>query len=244
MSSKSETARGSSLCPSHLAGSQIRGSEEAILSVQRGAGHYFQRPEADHVEVDSSATSLAIAVGSFWVGKIAGGKIRGGFGGHLRTPGLELNDLGFLGEADQRQLFASVRHVQNQPQAPVRSWSVNLNPLSMWSTGGERIFTQLGHNVNFQLKSFWGGGWWMGKQLPSTTTMALRGETAPQQRRPPLGVPPRQHPVRGVEPGSHGQRRRRLLRRTGFRAPAGMESGYEVPATNVLLVKLNYWVNL
>lgn len=57
----------------YLAGSHIRGSEEAISLVQTSAAHYFQRPDADHVEHDPTRTSLSGAVGSFWVGKNAAG---------------------------------------------------------------------------------------------------------------------------------------------------------------------------
>ncbi|HEX2095395.1 MAG TPA: DUF5916 domain-containing protein, partial [Longimicrobiaceae bacterium] len=171
-------ARGTWEANGYLAGSHIRGSEEAILRVQQGSAHYFQRPDADHVEVDSTRTSLGGAVASFWVGKNGGSKLRGGFGGHLRTPGLELNDLGFMGEADQVQLFASWRWQQYEPQGIFRSWSVGINPFSMWTTGGERIYSQLGHWTNFELKNFWNGGWWMGRRFEALSNGALRGGPA------------------------------------------------------------------
>ncbi|HEV2149126.1 MAG TPA: DUF5916 domain-containing protein [Longimicrobiaceae bacterium] len=162
----------------YLAGSHIRGSEESILRVQQSSAHYFQRPDADHLEVDPTRTSLTGAVASVWVGKNGGSKLRGGFGGHLRTPGLELNDLGFMGEADQVQAFASWRYEQFEPQGIFRNWSLGLNPFSMWTTGGERIYTQLGHWANFQLKNFWGGGWWTGRRFDALSNGSLRGGPA------------------------------------------------------------------
>jgi hypothetical protein len=162
----------------YLAGSHVRGSEEAILRTQRSSAHFFQRTDADHLEVDSTRTSLTGAVANVWVGKNGGSKLRGGFGAHLRTPGLELNDLGFMGEADQVQAFASWRWEQFEPQGPFRSWSAGVNPFSMWTTGGERIYTQLGHYANFQLKSFWSGGWWTGRRFEALTNGTLRGGPA------------------------------------------------------------------
>lgn len=162
----------------YLAASHIQGSEQSIARVQRAAGHYFQRPDADHVDLDTTRTALNGAVGSFFVGKTGGGSLRGGFGGHLRTPGLEVNDVGFMNEADQVQLFANLRYQRFEPLGVFRSFHVGINPFSMWSFGGERMYTQLGHWTNFELKNLWNGGWWMGRQFEALSTGALRGGPA------------------------------------------------------------------
>ncbi len=159
----------------YAGGSHIRGSEEAITRVQKSSAHYFQRPDAGHVELDSTRTSLSGAVASLWVGKIGGGKLRGGFGGHVRTPGLEVNDLGFMTEADQIQAFANLSYNQFEPIGIFRNFRAGLNPFSMWSHGGERMYTQLGHWTNFELRNLWNGGWWMGKQFEAVSTGSLRG---------------------------------------------------------------------
>jgi hypothetical protein len=159
----------------YLAGSHIAGSESAIARVQTAAGHYFQRPDADHLDYDPARTSLTGAVASFWVGKNGGGPVRGGFGGHLRTPGLELNDLGFMGEADQVQVFGNLSYNRFQPIGIFRSFNFGINPFSMWSTGGERIYTQIGHWSNFELRNLWSAGWWVGKQFEARSISALRG---------------------------------------------------------------------
>ena len=41
-----------------LAGSRVRGSEEAMAALQRSSSRYFQRPDIDHLSVDRTATSL------------------------------------------------------------------------------------------------------------------------------------------------------------------------------------------
>ena len=38
--------------------SNVSGNDERMISLQRNSLHYFQRPDADHISVDSSATSL------------------------------------------------------------------------------------------------------------------------------------------------------------------------------------------
>ena len=42
----------------YAAASRVAGTRERMLAVQRGPLHYLQRPDADHLGVDSSATSL------------------------------------------------------------------------------------------------------------------------------------------------------------------------------------------
>ena len=163
----------------YLAGSHIRGSENAIVRVQRGAGHYFGRPDAEHVEIDATRTSLSGMAGNVWIGKRGGeGPWRGGFGGHFRTPGLEVNDIGFQNEADQALAFFNLRYHLFQPKGIFRSFSIGLNPSAGWTFGGERMWTQIGSNVNFDLTNLWNGGWWMARRLAAISPAALRGGPA------------------------------------------------------------------
>ena len=162
----------------YLGGSHLRGSERAIDRVQRAAGHYFQRPDADHLTYDPERTTLSGGVANLSLFKVAGSKLRGGVGAHLRTPGLELNDLGFQNEADQALTYLAVGYRQFDPQWIFRSWSVNLNPSVVWTTGGERVSTQLGHSVNFELRNLWNGGWWVGNRFEAVNVAALRGGPA------------------------------------------------------------------
>ena len=51
------------------AGSRISGDPEAMTRVQENAVHYYQRPDADYVELDPNATSLGGHAGSVNVGE-------------------------------------------------------------------------------------------------------------------------------------------------------------------------------
>jgi len=77
-----------------IGGTRVEGSLEDILRLQYSSMHYFQRPDAAHVEVDPAATSL-----SGWGGRLQFAKQRGNFiflldAGAL-SPGFDLNDAGF-----------------------------------------------------------------------------------------------------------------------------------------------------
>ena len=77
-----------------VGGTRVAGSVQDILRLQTSSMHYFQRPDATHVEVDPTATSL-----SGWAGRVNLAKQSG----HLLvlasagaiSPGFDPNDVGF-----------------------------------------------------------------------------------------------------------------------------------------------------
>ena len=83
-----------------IAGSLVRGSEAALLRTQQTSARYYQRPDAEHIELDSTATSLGGFYAMAYVGKQAGTfTMRNGFA--YVSPGYEVNDLGFQSDADR-----------------------------------------------------------------------------------------------------------------------------------------------
>ncbi len=81
--------------------SHVRGDQEAISDVQNASQRYYQRPDADYVTLDSSRTSLSGHGGFVNMGRSGNGRLRFSVGGMWRSPGLELNDLGYLRQADR-----------------------------------------------------------------------------------------------------------------------------------------------
>jgi hypothetical protein len=158
-----------------LLGSRIEGSEGAILRAQTSPVRYFQRPDATHVDVDPTRTSLQGAAGNVELFKVAGGHWRWALFGMFRTPGFETNDAGYQVEGDQAVYGAYAGYDQFRPQGPFRRWRINVNQWTASSFGGERL--GLGGNVNggFELKNFWGGNFGVNRQQQSISTWALRG---------------------------------------------------------------------
>ena len=85
----------------YWAGSQVSGSSEAIDALQRNNVHSFQRPDAEHVELDPFATSMRGHSGNINFNKIAGERTRLNVNIGYRSPGFEVNDLGFQRRADE-----------------------------------------------------------------------------------------------------------------------------------------------
>ncbi|MDW7760659.1 MAG: DUF5916 domain-containing protein [Acidobacteriota bacterium] len=77
-----------------IGGTRVEGTPENILRLQRSPLHYYQRPDAAHVELDPSAGSL-----SGWGGRIQVAKqnapLMWVFGIGALSPGFDPNDLGF-----------------------------------------------------------------------------------------------------------------------------------------------------
>ncbi len=120
-------------------GSQVRGSREAITATQRQSNHYFQRPDAAHLEVDSSATSLTgYSIGAN-LAKQAGEHWRGDIAGALTAPAFEVNDLGFQTRTDRRDAQADLIYVENRPGRFLRTYDIGLTWRDETNYGGDRI---------------------------------------------------------------------------------------------------------
>lgn len=80
-------------------GSHVRGSTRQMVQLQESSLHYFQRPDAGHVRIDSQATSM-----TGWGGRVALNKQRGpvilnsALG--VISPSFDVNDLGFQFRTD------------------------------------------------------------------------------------------------------------------------------------------------
>ena len=141
--------------------SRVSGAPAAIDAIQRSPVHRFNRPDADHVTYDPARTSLSGWAASARLQKLQG-KWR--FYGETinRSPGFEVNDLGFVGRADRIQYFVHGWYDQFTPGPLFRSWRVNVAHWHNRNFGGQRSWTGFNSWVNFRFHNQWGGafGYW------------------------------------------------------------------------------------
>ena len=104
--------------------SRVEGAAEAMIATQRQSNHFFQRPDAAHLGVDSGATSLTGYSMNAVVAKQAGAHWRGGVAAALTSPAYEVNDLGFSYRTDRRDVEGSVTYIENRPGPVLRRWNV------------------------------------------------------------------------------------------------------------------------
>jgi uncharacterized protein DUF5916/cellulose/xylan binding protein with CBM9 domain len=161
----------------YLLGSSVRGGTDAIVALQEAPARYFQRPDAGYVRVDSAATSLGGWAGSYTVARVKG-RWQGGVLGLVRSPGFEVNDLGYMRDADQVTNAAYLQFRQFNPLGPFRNFHVNLNAWDGRNFGGDLL--QRGGNVNgsAQLRNYWGFYAGLNRDLAAVSPGALRGGPA------------------------------------------------------------------
>jgi len=136
--------------------SHVKGSEEAIRQTQESITHLFQRVDASHVTVDPTRTSLTGSGGKMEIGKAGGGNWRYNGGLIWRSPELELNDVGFLRQADEIRQYAEVQRLFLEPTNFYRRARIGLEQSSHYDFEGNynRIQYQLSGFINF--KNNWG----------------------------------------------------------------------------------------
>ena len=158
-----------------LLGSRVAGSPQAIAITQRSAARYYQRPDAGHVDYDPTRTSLSGGSANLAVSKIAGGYWRVGSGVQTRTPGFEVNDLGFMNSADYLTHWGWLGYHHTTEQGMFREWFLNLNAWHVWNYDKARIGTGANVNLNFQLLNFWNGWVGVNQEFEAFDSGMLRG---------------------------------------------------------------------
>jgi len=144
----------------YWAGSSVNGSALAIDQLQRSTVHSFQRPDADHVEVDPFAETLRGHSGMASFGKIAGDKTRMNLNVAYKSPGFDVNDLGFQQRADVITQNGWFQFRRTTPGKYTRERFLNFNQWSAFNFAGDRLETGGNVNANWQFQNLWraGGG--------------------------------------------------------------------------------------
>ena len=144
----------------YFAGSALHGEPEAIATIQESTVHSYQRPDAGHVEYDATRTSLTGQAGSLSFAKISGERVRFSTFVGFKSPGFDINDLGFMRRADTINQSNWIQFRRDRPGKRVRSFRWNLNQWSGRNFDGDLLY--LGGNVNahWVLQTNWnfGGG--------------------------------------------------------------------------------------
>ncbi len=138
-----------------IEGSRVEGSTAAIARTQRLSNHFFQRPDADHLDFDSTRTSLGGYSMNTTLSKQGGEHWRGDVGAALTSPGYETNDLGFSYRTDRRDVQANVNYVQNRPGKHIRNWNVTAFSRAEHNFDWERILSFAGFGFVARTLNYW-----------------------------------------------------------------------------------------
>src|SRR6266487_4352543 len=153
--------------------SRLTGTAAAIALTQRDPVHFYQRPGAG-VSYDPTRTSLAGDAEELLFGKVGGGVTRFETSYQRRSPGFEVNDLGFLLQADQ-QSWNNWFGVQSlHPSSLYQTAFWNFNWWQFWTGAGSPLERAANTNVHIQLKN----RWW----VHAGTTLGHLGTTLDDRR--------------------------------------------------------------
>lgn len=159
--------------------STVLGDPAAITETQQSAQRYYQRPDARHLKFNPDRTSLSGMAAQYVISRY-GDSIRGAIGGDFRSPGFEVNDLGFERRADSAIQWAWLQFRDDQPGALLRQWSVNANTWA--SADWSPQLLNVGGNVNAHstLDSYWTVGGAVGYNHNHWAANLLRGGPLPR----------------------------------------------------------------
>ena len=135
--------------------SHVQGSKEAIANTQQSLTHLFQRVDAGHVNVDLDRTSLTGTGGKFEAGKAGGGNWRYDAGIIWRSPELELNDVGFLRQADEIRQYANIGFQTTKSVGNFRRISARFSQFTTYDFEGNYNRIQYEFNGNMQFQNNW-----------------------------------------------------------------------------------------
>jgi hypothetical protein len=159
------------------AGSRVAGTTEAITRLQQNTVHGFQRPDAEHVEFDPALDVLSGHAGAFNVGKIGGERTRFSANYGFKSPGFDINDLGFQRRADERYVSHWFQLRDNRPGRFTRSFFMNFNQYAGWNFDGDRLWSGGNVNMHWTWKNYY------------TTSFGLNVNGAPFRDRITRGGP-------------------------------------------------------
>lgn len=165
-----------------ISATNVTGSAEAIENTQMSSVRYFQRPDAKHLGVDPTRTSLSGFASKLIFSKVRGKHVRGAAGYWATSPGFEPNDLGFMRSVDNHGGFVWAQYRENDPGKYIRSYSVNLNAWTGFTFSGFDERAVLGGNINGNLTfmNYWRMNAGRNINLPSLNLNALWGGPAMQ----------------------------------------------------------------
>ena len=158
-----------------VAYSWLQGSTDAILNQQMSSRRFYQRPDAWHMEVDSTATTLAGSYVGINHSKLSGKHWLWDIDLYQEAPSFELNDVGRLGSADDRGVSANIRYRERTPGKIFRSYEVGLAHVREYNFGGTPQFNIVELFTNDVLKNFWNVSAWIDYLHPVKSDALTRG---------------------------------------------------------------------
>ena len=137
----------------HIAGDPAR-----MLAVEQNSEHYFQRPDAPYVRLDSSANSLTGYGGRMYITKQKGNFFANGALGVI-SPGFDVNDLGYQWRTDIINMHAAAGYNWTEPTAWYRSLGLAFAAFRSYDFGGDDVWQGVWQRTDIVFPNYFEFGW-------------------------------------------------------------------------------------
>jgi len=136
-----------------FAKSLIQGSRAVIQNAQRASARYYQRPDADYLRVDTTANSLDGYSARLGLNKSGTWQLAAT--AKAINPGYEVNDLGFMGRVDYRNIGMSGSYNNLDAGKLLRGYQLYFGNNHAWNYGGDKIWTSFFNQVTLNFTNLW-----------------------------------------------------------------------------------------
>ena len=110
----------------YVAGTRVQGTPEAMLEIQTNPQHYYQRPDADYLSVDSTATHLTGFNWNLQFARQSAEHWTWNLSFEHLSPDFSVNDLGFNNQNEQFDFTGDVTYREIDPGPLFRSWRLSM----------------------------------------------------------------------------------------------------------------------
>ena len=136
--------------------SNVSGTPERMIELQRSPIHYFQRQDASHISIDSSATSLTGYSGRLMINKNRGRWVFNTAVGFV-SPKFEVNDLGFGSYSDIINAHVFTGYRWNDPTDFYYNAGIFAATFASYDFGGNKTSQGYWLDGFLTLRDFYGG---------------------------------------------------------------------------------------
>lgn len=127
----------------YLGASRVSGDPAALRTLQASSAHYFQRPDADHVRLDSDLTEMQGWASGFRLAKVGGARWFWNAEVEARSPSFDIRDAGSQLRADLVDAKVGIVHQTRDGRGAMRDRTFGLSASSAWNFGHVRLQTSV-----------------------------------------------------------------------------------------------------
>jgi hypothetical protein len=158
--------------------STVYGDRESITNLQYSSVRYMNRPDFEHLGIDSSLTSMTGSGGEFEIGKAGNARFRYSLNIGYGSPKLELNDIGYLYSADFLEQSANLSYVINDPFSVFRTLSASLIQSNNFNSRAYYLSSEISGSLRSTFTNKWSSSIKSTRSFEGLNTNTLRGGPA------------------------------------------------------------------